>query len=299
MEGIIIQKHKGRYVVDSHGNSFICSLRGRFFKEVRETRNIAVVGDKVSFDKIGEGEGIITEIKERKNKLSRPWVENPRLEQIIVANIGQLLIIASAKEPDFNTDFIDRFIAAGEKGSLEILICINKIDLIKVYKIEKYVELYEKIGYKVVLTSATSRIGLESLKKEMKGKISVLTGQSGVGKSTIINIIQPGTNLKVKEVSPKTGEGTHATTSVSLFRLDFGAYVVDTPGIREFSLWDIDKSTLHYYFKEFEEFIGECKYRDCVHVTEPDCRVLAAVKSGEISPERHKSYVNIYNTLET
>jgi len=297
MEGIIIRKHKKRYTVDSCGDSYVCSVRGRLYKEVKDTKNVTVVGDKVTFSVTGENEGIITEIRERKSKLSRSSIENPHYEQVVVANVDQLLAISSTKKPYFNTDYIDRFIAAGEKGGLDIVVCINKIDLKKNGEIERYAEVYRKIGYTVVLTSAVSGLGLDALKEAMKDKISVLSGQSGVGKSTIINTIQPGMNLRVKEVNPKTGEGTHTTTSVSLFRLDFGAYVVDTPGIREFNLWDIKKSDLNYYFREFDEFAPGCKYRDCVHITEPHCEVSGAVKAGKISEERYNSYVNIYNTL--
>ncbi|RKY83930.1 ribosome small subunit-dependent GTPase A [candidate division KSB1 bacterium] len=297
MEGTIIQKHRRKYTVDSNGNYYSCILRGRLFRDFKRNKNLAVVGDEVLFEVINNNEGVITEIKERKNKLSRLSAGRPDLEQVIAANIDQLVIVSSSKEPDFKPGLVDRFIAAGEKGELEILICINKMDLIDSGEIEKYVNLYRKIGYRIVLTSAVSGTGLESLKKEMMGKKSIFVGQSGVGKSTIINTLQPGLNIDVNEVSSKTGKGVHTTTSVSLYRLDFGAYVMDTPGIREFSLWDIDKKSLHYYFKEFRKYINGCKYSDCVHINEPDCQIIEALKKGEIPLERYKSYRNIYSSL--
>jgi len=298
MDGIIIKKHKKRYIVDSGGISYGCSIRGRLYKEIKDARNIAVVGDRVTFEETGEEEGIITEIKPRRRKLSKSSIMNPFQEHVIVANVDQLLVVTSVKNPDFDADYVDRFIAAGEKRELHVVLCINKLDLKKDKKIDKYAGIYKSIGYDVVLTSALTGNGLEELKDLMRKKISVMAGQSGVGKSTIINVLQPGLNLRVRNVNPKTGEGTHTTTSVSLFRLDFDAYIVDTPGIREFNLWDISKDTLHYYFREFRELSSECRFKDCSHVTEPGCAVREGVDSGVISKERYNGYINILRSLK-
>lgn len=288
-----------------------CVLRGKFKKDFSLKKDklfqtdIAVVGDKVKFDFNDDGTGFIYEILPRENYLSRkaPRIRGAsyrgeRLEQIIAANLDQVFIVTSISEPEFNNRTVDRFLVACESSNLKAIIIINKIDLDENDSYKKWYELYSSIGYNVLLTSTKNELGIDKLKSILPNKKNLFWGQSGVGKSSLLNKIYPHLNLKVGEISNYTSKGTHTTVTSSMFFVGDNTYLIDTPGVREIDPYGIKKEDLGHYFIEFSEFINECKFNTCTHNHEPDCAVVKAVKQGNISEERYDSYLRMLETVE-
>lgn len=288
-----------------------CVLRGKFKKDFSLKKDklfqtdIAVVGDKVRFDFNDDGTGFIYEILPRENYLSRkaPRIRGAsyrgeRLEQIIAANLDQVFIVTSISEPEFNNRTVDRFLVACESSRLNVNIIINKIDLDENDSHKKWYELYSSIGYNVLLTSTKTELGINNLKSILPNKKNLFWGQSGVGKSSILNKIYPHLNLKVGEISNYTSKGTHTTVTSSMFFVGDNTYLIDTPGVREIDPYGIKKEDLGHYFVEFSEFINECKFNTCTHKHEPGCAVVKAVKQGKISEERYDSYLRMLETVE-
>jgi ribosome biogenesis GTPase len=276
-------------------------LRKKLKRGLRDETHKICVGDRVLFSPPNhEHEQDIAPIEKvlpRKTQLTRKAARHEGMSQALVANVDRLIVVASAGLPELNPRLIDRVIVAGENGKLECVVCINKMDLAPREKIEPLVAHYPAIGYRLVFTSAVSGEGLDEFREILKDKSSVIAGQSGVGKSTLLNAIQPGLRLTTREVSEATGKGKHVTAFVQLIPLDFGGYVVDTPGIREFGLWDVSKSDLQDLFREMAPYIGKCKFHDCTHTHEPQCAVKAAVEAGKIPRLRHESYCAILASL--
>jgi len=269
------------------------------------TLDIAAVGDIVEFNLNKDGTGVITEIHPRRNKISRKAprikgasIRGERLEQIIAANVDNLIIVSSWLNPKFNNRLIDRMIVVAESSSVEPVIVINKIDLDSNNERTQWVNLYKQIGYNVFETSTINKFGLDELKKFLKGKTNLFWGHSGVGKSSLLNQLYPGLNLKVSEISNYTLKGRHTTVTVLMKKVDDNTYVIDTPGIREIDPYGIKKEDLCHYFKDFKDFIYNCKFNTCTHHHEPDCAVVKACNEGKINEERYKSYLNILETIE-
>jgi len=263
------------------------------------------VGDIVEFEMNKDGTGVINEIHPRKNYISRkaPRIKGAgtrgeRLEQIVASNIDNLVIVSSAEAPKFNNRLIDRLIVAGESANINLIIVVNKIDLDEDNKIQEWKELYKKIGYKFFESSVTEKIGGTELKKAMNGKVNMIWGQSGVGKSSLLNMIYPSLKLKVGAVSESTSKGKHTTVTSIIKKVSEGTFVVDTPGMREIDPYGIRKEDLGHYFIEFSGFAGDCRFNTCTHYHEPSCAVVSAVESGLIHPERYQSYLNILATIE-
>ncbi len=263
------------------------------------------VGDEVEFDLNFDSTGSIVKIIERENYLSRkaPRLKGAsfrgeRLEQIIASNLDQLFIVSSIEHPAFNNRLIDRIIVAAESGGIETKIIINKSDLDKNDKIKKWDKLYSDIGYQVFVTSATEEKGLEELSEQFTGKTTCFWGQSGVGKSSLLNRLFPQLKLKVGEVSDYSSKGRHTTVTVQMYKINENTHVVDTPGIREIEPYGIRKEDLGHYFVEFSEYILNCKFNSCTHNHEPGCAVVRAVEEGIISQERYISYLNLLATIE-
>ncbi|MFO7958258.1 MAG: ribosome small subunit-dependent GTPase A [Candidatus Brocadiia bacterium] len=295
-EGTVTRVRSVLCEVDADGRTYECKARGRLVEsDTGETKPVAV-GDRVVFTPTEEGEGIIEEVLPRRTKLSRRLPRDPRIEHVIAANVDQLLIVVSVRKPPLNPRIIDRYIIAGEAGALEPVICINKIDLAR--DESEYLpvaETYRELDYPVLLTSAKTGEGVDELREMLKDKSTVLAGHSGVGKSTLLNTMQPGLKLRTAPVDTR---GRHTTTTASLLTLDVGGYVVDTPGIREFTLWEIEPEEVAQFFPQIWELSAECKMPDCAHTHEPDCAVKQALERGELPRERYESYQRILETLE-
>jgi ribosome biogenesis GTPase len=240
-------------------------------------------------------EGVVEDILPRQTKFSRQYAgKHGDIEQVIVANAHQIVAVVSTLMPPLNFRTLDRFLILAEAGDMEAVICLNKMDLVDAPQRDELIKPftnYEKLGYRVLYTSIHIPESLDTLRHILRDKFSVIIGASGVGKSSLLNALQPNLGLRTGEVGIRTQKGRHTTTLVELFPLDIGGEVADTPGIREVGLWGIDTENLEHYFPEMEPYLGTCKYSDCAHVAEPDCAVQDAVESGEIHAERYRSYV--------
>ncbi|WP_337866050.1 ribosome small subunit-dependent GTPase A [Ignavibacterium sp.] len=288
-----------------------CVLRGKFKKDFALKKDklfltdIAVVGDKVKFELNDDGTGIIFEILLRENYLSRkaPKIRGAsyrgeRLEQIIAANIDRVFIVTSIAEPNFNNKTVDRFLVACESSGLKPIIIINKVDLDEHQQHFKWKNLYSDIGYEVIVTSKKNGTGLDELKSKLPENKNLFWGQSGVGKSSILNAIYPQLNLKTGEISNYTSKGTHTTVTSNLFFVGENTFIIDTPGVREIDPYGIRKEDLGHYFIEFADYIHQCRFNTCTHQHEPGCAVVEAVNKGLITEERYDSYLRILDTIE-
>ena len=282
-----------------------CQLRGRLKRAQRsaEGRQIyadpVAVGDEVILTPLDNQEGVIEEILPRQTKFSRryPGKRDP-IEQIIVANADQVITVLSTRLPELNLRFLDRFLILAEVGEMEAVVCLNKMDLVdstEYQKIQSTLSAYQRLGYPVIFSSINQPHSIEIFRDLLRDKFSVIVGASGVGKSSLLNAVQPRLGLRVGEVGVKTGKGRHTTTLVELFSLECGGEVADTPGIREVGLWGVDTENLDLYFPEMENYLGKCKYTDCIHLSEPGCAITEAVNTGEISSLRYRSYVSLKN----
>lgn len=278
------------------GVKYECTVRRVVRTLARDARNVVVTGDRVWFlptDQVlksGLQQGVIERVEPRAGIISR--VSQYR-EHIIVANVDQVVIVASAADPQLKPHLLDRFLVSAEKGEVQALVCINKADLIDLADLQPLMGLYARLGYPVIATSGFTGRGIPALRRFLTGKQSVFAGQSGVGKSSLLNSLQPGLNLKTAEVSDWTRKGKHTTRRAILHDLDFGGWVVDTPGIRQFALWDVIPEEVEGYFIEFRPFVAYCKFPDCTHEHEEGCGVKQAVAQGLIFTTRYESYLRI------
>lgn len=319
--GIVFRKTLGHYTVHANGRELDCTLSSLIHKNlihstadpasmrrrVQEVREIehadpVAIGDRVRYVDAGPGRGMIVEVLPRRSRLSRPApVPGQRLfEQVIVSNADQVLPIFSAASPTPKWGLLDRYLVAAEAAGLPSLIVITKLDLAwKNPQIEQDLETYRKIGYPIQMASSITGRGMDELKSTLRGKISVLVGKSGVGKTSLLNAVQPGLGLRVKAVgNGEIGKGRHTTTHYEMFKLDFGGALVDTPGMREFGLWDIAAEELASLFPEMTGHVGKCKFGlSCQHDREPGCAIRKAVMAGTISPYRYQSYMRLREEL--
>jgi ribosome biogenesis GTPase len=263
------------------------------------------VGDHVEFEMNEDGSGVINKIEKRKNHLSRKLPKDrgasyrgERLEQVIAANIDNVVIVTSVHHPDFNNRVLDRFLVAAESSHLKVVIVFNKIDLDKNSIADDWKKLYEGIGYKFILTSAETNKGLQFLKEEIQSAKNLFWGHSGVGKSSLLNKMYPELNLKIGEVSQFSSKGTHTTVTSVMIKVERNTFIIDTPGLREIDPYGIRKSDLGHYFIEFGDYINNCKFNTCTHHHEPGCAVIDAAEKNLISMERYDSYLRILDTIE-
>ena len=298
LTGTVLSIGPGSCRVRSGHEEYQCVLRGILTAKDSRRQTVLAVGDKVFFTLIGQQEGAIEQVDTRRTVLARQGT-GPRsnLQHIIAANVDQAVIVVSAREPQFRPRLIDRYLVAAEYGELAPAICINKIDLDPEGSYQPSLEMYRSLGYPTVATSATAGLGLDELRELLKDKTSVLAGQSGVGKSSLLSKVDPGLDLKSIQISKKTGKGQHATKNASLLALSFGGYVIDTPGIRQFSLWDVPAVDLAGSYPEIARFGQDCRFQPCSHIKEIDCAVKAALEEGKIFPTRYESYVALYQDL--
>jgi len=301
IEGRVISARTSFYDVDIGTNVLRCQLRGIVKRKLRSEIGKQIysdpiaVGDKVLVAPIDDEEGSIEALLPRCNKLSRRDPNrHRRIEQIIVSNVDQAIIVGSIHSPELNCRFIDRFLILVATGKIDAVICINKVDLLNESEQDKFSEVfqaYEDLGYQVILTSIHRQETIDQLRSILKGKLSVIVGTSGVGKSSLLNAVQPNLGLRTHEVSSKTRKGRHTTTLVELFDLEIGGKVADTPGVREVGLWGVNPDYLDRYFPEIGSRIDACKFSDCSHSREPNCAIIEAVEKGEIAAFRYESYL--------
>jgi ribosome biogenesis GTPase len=263
-----------------------------------ENINIAAVGDRVYYQEPTDNQqGVILKIRERTSKLSRESVKKTDNEQIIAANIDQILIFMSAADPYYNKGLIDRYLISAEMYHIPTIICINKIDLMDMTLIKEDLSVYQDLGYDLFFLSATENIGIIEIERQLTNKTTLVTGPSGVGKSTFINYLLGEDVLATGDISEKHFKGKHTTSFVQMFDMNKNTKIVDSPGLRELAIWDFEKSELQMYYKDFEGFREECKFIPCTHTHEPHCAVKDAVENGDIDVERYTSYLSVLETL--
>ena len=298
-KGIIIKSTGSWFTVKSDTNELInCKIKGTFrIQDIKSTNPVAV-GDYVEFILSEENSetGLITNIIDRKNYIIRKAANLSKQSHIIAANIDQAFLIVTINFPITTTTFIDRFLASSEAYRIPCILIFNKIDRYtkeQTERMEWLISVYSEIGYKCLKTSAKKNIGINGLKELMKNKTNVFAGHSGVGKSTIINTIQPSLNLKTKEISDAHLSGKHTTTFSEMYELDFGGFIIDTPGIKGFGMLDMENWEISHYFPEMFRLLNQCQYYNCTHTHEPGCAVKNAVAEGKIAESRYHSYLDL------
>lgn len=293
-QGIVIKSTGSRYrVLDEEGNIHECLLRGRFRVSGVRTTNPVAVGDRVSMD---VSEGVIVALQPRRNYIIRRASNLSRESQIIAANIDQAFLVITVKMPSTPIEFIDRFLATAEAYRIPAVIVINKTDLYGEEEMEQarmIKVVYEKIGYPVMLISVTGDKNLDEVKEALRDKTTLVSGNSGVGKSTLLNRLNPSLSLKTGPISDYHEQGKHITTFPEMHPLPGGGYVIDTPGIRGFGVIDFDRKEIYHFFPEIFRISSGCRFHNCIHFDEPGCAVREAVASGEIEPWRYRSYISM------
>jgi ribosome biogenesis GTPase len=297
LAGTVLRARSGFYTVQTDAGLIECQLRGRVKRERRAT-DLAVIGDRVELTRIDDATGVIESIEPRESRFSRrqPGPRGSWKEDVLVANLDQVLVVFACADPLPNPRLVDRFLVVAETNEIEAIIVVNKVDLCGTDAARAAFAEYERLGYPVHLVSARERIGVDSLRQRLGDRISVVTGPSGVGKSTLLNALQPGLHLGTGEVSTALHKGRHTTTVAELLPVAEGGYVADTPGLRELALWEVAPSELAWAFPEFRPHLGGCAFNDCRHLDEPRCAVRAALAAGEIAEQRYDSYRRILAT---
>lgn len=298
MEGTVI-KSTGSWltVLDSKNDTYNCKLKGKFRIKGIKTTNPVAVGDNVVFNLEKESKtGTIKQILPRQNYIIRKATKLSKVSHIIAANIDQALLIVTLAHPRTSTGFIDRFLVTTEAYHIPAAIVFNKIDLYdeKIEELQQILtEIYQNAGYPCLSVSALRGDNLDTLVDTLKGKRTLFSGHSGVGKSAVINAIQPGLELRTKELSGYHKVGMHTTTFAEMFKLSFGGFIIDTPGIKEFGLTEFNRKEIAERFPEMRKYMRACKFNNCSHIHEPDCAVLLALEKGEISLSRYQNYLSI------
>jgi len=306
LAGLIVKEQSGFYWVEAEDkNIYMCQLRGRL-KEAAKSSDIAAIGDRVTISlRREEGTGAIEKLAPRKSALSRAartsgkrGAGQAEREQVIIANADRALFVFAAAQPTPNMKMLDRLLVTGEKSKIaELVIVVNKIDLQAAADIAAVFSPYERMGYRVLKTSALLGEGIDELQAALRQGISVFTGPSGVGKTSLLNRMQPGLARSVKSVGRVSETGVHTTRDSALVRLDSGGYLADTPGIRSIAVWDIEPDELDAYYVDIEPYVLDCKFSNCTHTTEPDCAVRQAVKAGQIAQRRYQNYLDLREEL--
>lgn len=310
LSGLIVKEQSGFYWVEAEdGATYMCELRGRL-KEEAKSSDIAAIGDRAFISlRREEGadvlKGLIEALAPRASVLSRAvrttgkWgAGQAEREQVVIANADRALLVFSAAQPAPDLKVLDRLLVAGERSNIaELLIVLNKIDLDYAAELDEILSGYEGIGYPVLRTSALRGDGIDSLRSRLLSGISVFTGPSGVGKTSLLNCLQPGLGRQVKDVGRQSEEGVHTTRDSILVRLEGGGYIADTPGIRSLTVWDIEPDELDAYFADIEPYVLDCKFSNCTHTDEPDCAVRRAVEQGAIAKWRYRNYLELREEL--
>ncbi|UAY51689.1 ribosome small subunit-dependent GTPase A [Ferruginibacter albus] len=303
MKAAVYKSTGSWYIVKNDlGNTFNARIKGKFKNDELTSTNPVAVGDIVDVEMENETESTvtITNIEPRHNYIIRTSPHSKNQHHVVAANLDQAVLFATLKDPKTSQGFIDRFLITAEAYHIPAIIIFNKADLYKKKETEKFDALrsmYENIGYKVFLISVEQNIGVDEIKDLLKNKITLLSGHSGVGKSSFVNTILPELKLKTQDVSGWSGKGMHTTTFAEMFDLSFGGKIIDTPGIRELGLVDISRQELSHYFPEMKAMMNDCQFNNCMHINEPGCAVKQAVADGNITMERYISYCSILDTI--
>ncbi|GAB3506052.1 ribosome small subunit-dependent GTPase A [Emticicia fontis] len=282
----------------SEGNVLQCRLKGKFkIKDLKVTNPIAV-GDKVAYEIESETEntGIIYDILPRENYIIRQSVHKTAHGHLLASNLDQAVLIATLTFPRTSLGFIDRFLVTAESFRIPTVLIFNKLDILDNEMIayqEELADLYESLGYKCLFTSAINNIGVDTFSDLLKGKVTLLSGHSGVGKSTLVNAIAPDLDLRTSEISTFANKGVHTTTFAEMFEIDADTFIIDSPGIKELGLVDMEKEEISHYFPEMRELLGECRFHNCLHIDEPKCAVKDGVIEGSIAESRYSSYLSM------
>jgi ribosome biogenesis GTPase len=307
-EGLIIKSQSGFYtVLTDDGNQVVARIRGRL-KKKRLDASIVAVGDRVRWHELSDHGNVIEEVLERTRALTRlkplsagrgarRWDRQGYLrekEQVIIANPDQVVFVIACASPDPRLKMLDRLLVGAERQEIPSLICANKVDLVGLEKAQRLFGVYERIGYEIIYTSAVERLGIDTLREHLRDKTSALIGPSGVGKTSLLNALEPELGKRVMTVSRVTGKGRHATTVAELVPLAVGGWVADTPGIRALALFDLDPEEIDAYFPDIAPYVPQCNFSDCSHTVEPGCAVLAALAENKIDHHRHESYVRLH-----
>lgn len=295
-EGRVVRADARLFHVDVDGRTLPAAPRGKLFEELGKRKNPVAVGDLVRLDVSGTPASI-EEVLPRRNYLGRLASAHDPREQVLVANVDQLFLIGSLRKPGFSSNRTDRILAACFWHDIPAVLVLNKIDLARPGEVEDIRATYEKAGVEVLATCATEGVGIDALRERLRDRVSVFYGASGAGKSSLLNAIQPGLNIKVGKISRYWETGKHTTTFSQLHRLDIGGWVIDTPGIRVFRLHGLTPGDLRGLFSEFAPFAARCRYPDCSHDHEPECAVFDAVEAGEIPHTRYSSYVEMLDEM--
>jgi len=306
LDGLVIKAQSGFFTVDTDVGGFVCQVRGRLKQEWLDT-DLVAVGDRVRISVFGDNTGMIEEVAERQRALvrlapsargrgSRRWDREGYLserQQVIVANPDQAVFVFACAEPAPRLRMLDRLLVGAELQHIPAVVCANKTDLTGFHEARALFNVYQQIGYPVLYTSAVVDEGVDELRDALRGKISAFVGPSGVGKTSLLNAMQPGLGLRVREVSQSTSKGRHTTVVPQLVPLDVGGWVADTPGIRALALFDVDPEELDAYFPDIAPLVARCRFSDCTHTVEPGCAVVQAMEEGRVSRHRYESYVRL------
>jgi ribosome biogenesis GTPase / thiamine phosphate phosphatase len=304
MKGVVIKSTGSWYTVLSEQSTIIeCRIKGLFRIKGIKTTNPIAVGDRVAFEMEADGRGVIHAIDDRRNYIIRKSINLSKQSHILAANVDQAMLIVTLAFPRTSAGFIDRFLLTAEAYHIPVTIVFNKIDLFEndaaaLKEVNDFISIYEKIGYSCLKVSATEKKEITSLQALTKDKTTLVAGHSGVGKSTLVNAMDAKLNLKVGEISDAHSKGKHTTTFAEMHPLMYGGFIIDTPGIKELGLVDMEKEEIANYFPEMRALKTDCKFNNCIHLNEPKCAVIAAVKSGEIAPSRYASYLGIMSGEE-
>jgi ribosome biogenesis GTPase len=321
-QGVVFKKTLGTYYVNVDGETVVCSISTKLRREliypiadpagfrhrVMDVEDIKMVdpvavGDQVVFAEAVSGDsaarsGMITEVLPRRNKLTRQAPGKKPLEQVVVANVDQVVAVFAAAQPKPKWNMLDRYLASAEACQIPAVICLNKVDLVEgkrpMLEIVQEAEGYRAMGYRVILTSAHTSVGIEEFRSVIGGRTSVFVGMSGVGKTSLLNSLQPGLGLRVHTINTDLDKGRHTTTHLEMFALDSGGGIIDTPGMKVFGLWNIAPEDIALLYPDLRPYVGTCKFGlDCAHEHEPGCAIRSAVESGKISPRRYESYLHL------
>jgi ribosome biogenesis GTPase len=279
------------HVRGDDGLVYQCATRRLLKTLSTDQRQAVVAGDRVLFRAMSTSEGVIERVEPRQGVLCRT---SKGRQHVIVANVDQILIVASAAEPQLKPNLIDRFLVTAERAHVRPLICVNKIDLVQPADLQPIAGVYGQMGYEVILASAVTGIGIDLLRRRLLGQQTVVAGQSGVGKSSLLNAVEPGLNLRVDTIIADSRKGRHTTTTARLVPLASGGYVVDTPGVRQFELWDVIAEEVAGYFRDLRPYVSRCRFPNCTHTHEGECAVKDAVADGRLDARRYESYCRLF-----